>query len=230
MSFAQNHAAIVLAVIFSMTLVFIRTVVSGQTEYVFFVGNLLLAWIPYALAHILIRRTKSGPFGILAWLLSFSWLIFLPNTFYLLTDFAHLPLYGVDSFALLYQGTLEHSWLWFDLILIGACVWAGMLLGFLSVKAIHEVLLKRVSEKTAAACIVLVLTLAAIGIYLGRVARFNSWEIVSNPWGLVSYATSGAGNIQSQISFFSFVVPLAMFLVLIYFSVFGWRRGKILTP
>ena len=59
--------------------------------YWYLVWNLFLAWVPLgfvALLSVVLRRQRWS--GWLGTLLTLLWLVFLPNSFYLVSDFIHL--------------------------------------------------------------------------------------------------------------------------------------------
>ena len=78
----------------SVLLLALRRVVAGHSAYGFLHWNLFLAWLPFwfALALYLVHRgsrTSRPRFGLL-YILGFLWLLFFPNSPYIVTDFVHL--------------------------------------------------------------------------------------------------------------------------------------------
>jgi uncharacterized membrane protein len=62
--------------------------------------------------------------------------------------------------------------------------WNGLLVGFSSLFKIHRILRDTFSIKFSWAIIFSVLILSSFGVYLGRFERWNSWDIVTNPFQL----------------------------------------------
>ncbi len=98
------------------------------------------------------------------------WIIFLPNTLYLLTDIIHLHqnahrVEGVDKLVVLGQYIL--------LILLGITTY------FAAVYPAEKVAVEKVKCHRIA-FILLVNALVSFGIILGRVERVNSWYFVTN--------------------------------------------------
>ncbi len=207
------------SVILGMMLLMVRTIVSGEPRYLFLSGNLFLAWIPYAFAKLIAEKPSVQKNGALTVFLGILWLLFLPNTFYLLTDFAHL-LYDPTVIT----GEQPNQLLWFDLIILASFVWAGVLYGFTSLRSLHLLIAKKFSQEKGQLFVMAILFLSSVGVYLGRIPRFNSWDVLKNPAGIASYATSGMSNLPSHFSFFLFVIPLALLLMTIYFTVYGMAR------
>lgn len=134
--------------------------------------NLFLAFIPLVLSFYLYRR-RSMSRSILWWLGFVVFVAFLPNAPYVLTDIIHLI-----------RGTrFVSTWL-IALIFIPIHAFA-ILLGF---EAYVVALINQAYylKRQGAGYFILwseLLThaLCAIGIYLGRFRRYNSWDLVTEP-------------------------------------------------
>src|SRR3954452_2347324 len=134
----------------------------GRPAFAFLGWNLVLAWIPFVLSlGMAAVHDRDGPRPLL-WVLGAGWLLFLPNAPYILTDFIHL-------------GRVGGAPLWFDAALIGTFAAAGLGLGLASLLVVHYVVEARAGRVVGWAVAVSSLELSAIGIYLGRFPRFNSW-------------------------------------------------------
>lgn len=144
-----------------------RVVWTHSLVYAFLAWNLFLAGLPLVFAAGLrVTDKRVALFG-----LSALWLLFFPNAPYILTDLLHLqPRQNVP--------------LWFDLLLLLSAAGTGLFLGLLSLRHIHERLRASIGEKRAWLIIAAVLFLSAFGVYLGRFARWNSWDVIAAPWAL----------------------------------------------
>src|ERR1035437_3182424 len=71
------------AVIFDL----VRIILFGQTNFLYLIWNLFLAWIPYIISGFFIKKemTVGGFIPIFI-----VWLLFFPNAPYVLTDVWHL--------------------------------------------------------------------------------------------------------------------------------------------
>jgi uncharacterized membrane protein len=144
---------------------------SGSISYIFLAWNLFLAWIPFLCSALLLKAQSEQRPKILLFALFSGWLLFFPNSPYIVTDLFHLrQKQGIP--------------LWFDLVLILFFAWNGLLLGFASLFEIQRFLRSWLSARIVNVFVVLLMILCSFGIYLGRYPRWNSWDIISNPVAL----------------------------------------------
>jgi uncharacterized membrane protein len=190
---------------FSILLLAIRIIVSHRISYAFLAWNLFLAYIPLMIAnwlnrHEIIMRNK------ISILLSISvWLLFLPNSFYILTDLFHLQ-------------NLPGSRPWFDLILILSFAWNGILFGIISIWKM-EMLLKRTTGRlTSTLLIFAVMWLNAFGVYIGRFLRFNSWDIIFNPFPLFTEIFDMIINPYDYKTAWAMCLCLGCFISILYYT------------
>lgn len=142
-------------------------------DFGFMCWNLALAWLPLLFAFRLTRVLKHklwSSWEALSW--SVLWILFLPNSFYIITDFIHLQ--DVRRVDLLY-----------DAIMFTSFVYTGVLIGFTSLYLVHLQLKRRLSPTEASSWIAGVLFLSSGAIYVGRDLRWNSWDVLTNPGGLL---------------------------------------------
>jgi uncharacterized membrane protein len=142
---------------------------SQHTVYLWLLWNLFLAWVPYGLSLVTSFLHARGatrwwslvPLGV-------AWLLVFPNAPYLLTDFIHLR-------------SRQGIPLWFDAALLGLFAATGWMLGLLSLDVWKRLLEERVGRAGAWVGVALVSVLSGYGIYLGRVERWNSWDVLTEP-------------------------------------------------
>lgn len=154
----------------SGVLIVFRVFWTHHITFVFLIWNLFLAAIPMGLTLVLgltdpaTRRRWLLPVGLL-------WLLFFPNAPYILTDLLHLGEYpGVPR--------------WYDLTLILTAAWNGLMLGYASLLDMQRFVEERLGWAAGWGFSAAALMLSAYGVYLGRFLRFNSWDIVTNPFSL----------------------------------------------
>ena len=142
-------------------------------HYTYLVWNLFLAAVPLLFAIRLVavlRKKRWSDWEPIGW--SLLWLVFLPNSFYMISDFIHLKTVAADH--VLYAAVLFTSF-----------IYLGVLLGFCSLVLVHYELRRRISARVAATWIALTLLLCSFAIYIGRDLRWNSWDVIFNPAGLL---------------------------------------------
>lgn len=144
-----------------------------RLHYWYLVWNLGLAWIPFGLSvwlyNLLARKSWTDwlPLG-----LTITWLCFLPNTFYMLTDYIHVP-----------EG--DNSDITYNVVLFTSFISVSVALGFVSLALIHRELRRRLPDRTSWEIISTILLLVSLAIYVGRYLRWNTWDIITNPAGIL---------------------------------------------
>ena len=160
-----------LFIAFIVVLISIRIAYSGTRMYVFLLWNIFLAGIP-----LLVTRYLSNNKITTKWkqiFLLFVWLLFFPNALYIITDLVHLQKASIVP-------------KWFDAILVFSSAIVGLLMAFASLLKVEQFLNQQFSKKKVAVFIILFLFLGSFGVYLGRFLRWNSWNIINDPFSLLS--------------------------------------------
>jgi len=135
--------------------------------------NLFLAFIPFALSVWLFRRTSQSR-SILWWVGFLVFIAFLPNAPYLLTDIIHL----IHAIRTNYS-----VWI-ITLVLIPQhllAILAGFEAYIVSLINLGYYLHRQGARKFIIWAELMTHALSAVGIYLGRFKRFNSWDLVTQP-------------------------------------------------
>ena len=141
--------------------------------YDYLLWNLMLAWVPLALGLWLVRVLKSKLWS--SWeglIVSLLWIGFLPNSFYMVSDFIHIQ--DVQTVDVLY-----------DAVMFTSFIFTSVILGFSSLYLVHGEFRKRFSARASSGLIAVILLLCSFAIYIGRDLRWNSWDIMPNPTGLL---------------------------------------------
>lgn len=166
-------ASIALLCLVSIVLLVARIIASDSMRYVFLLWNLVLAAIPLVIAVGLTQRIQR--YGWLAWeqlALTAVFLVFLPNSFYLVTDFIHLRQNSEASLI-------------YDVVLLASFMWSGLALGYSAIYLVHRQLVRRLPERTTMLLVAGVLLAVSFAIYLGRFSRWNTWDVLLQPAGLL---------------------------------------------
>lgn len=147
----------------SFGLIVLRVMVTKQIGFLFLVWNLFLAFIPFFISSWLYlfkhRFTKITMLPFVA-----LWLLFFPNAPYIITDIIHL--HPDKSFNY-----------WYNLLIVVSTAWNAFILGLLSLNDIQNLIADKFNKHAAWLFSITSLFLGAFGIYLGRILRWNSWDL-----------------------------------------------------
>ena len=191
---------------FCNTLLIYRIVKSDGLSYIFLAWNLFLALIPWWISSYLKKKEelnfKHFPLLVL-------WLLFLPNSPYILTDLFHLR--PRDPFPL-----------WFDLVLILSFALIGMVVFLRSLKDMFGVLQKYVSPLFMTIVTPFVFWLISFGLYLGRYLRFNSWNVVNHPFRVVRQSF----GILLEKDTIGFTCIFSVFMWFLYFIITQMNQNE----
>lgn len=183
----------------------------GFGVYSYVLINLLLAWLPVVFAWLLVQELKLRRWG--SWqciVLSLLWVVFLPNAWYVLTDYIHIQAFGQPGRV-------------YDILMFSALSLSGMALGFASLCLVHKELIKRYGQVWSALWVGVVIFASSFAIYLGRELRWNTWDIIRDPSGLAITVSDRVvspldypGTLSITLLFFVFLstVYIAVWLVL----------------
>jgi uncharacterized membrane protein len=182
----------------------VAAVTQHRMHEVYLIWNLFLAWLPLLFAVLLARMLKRKAWS--SWeglLLTFLWLVFLPNSFYMVSDFIHLR--EVPESAVLY-----------DAVMFASFIFCGATFGFLSLFLVHGQLRRRMSRRRTTATLGTILLLCSFAIYLGRNLRWNSWDILINPAGLLFDVSDRVLHPLAHRQTFSITLSFFVMLVTLY--------------
>jgi uncharacterized membrane protein len=200
------HDWLLLSSGFSCLLLLARMVVTGSIEYIFLPWNLFLAFVPYWITQWMTNNISSIENKWKLLLAATVWLLFIPNSFYIITDLFHLT--HVDTAPK-----------WFDLLLIFSFAWNGIIAGVLSLRRVEQIATVIKGKKFSVLLVFGVMWLSAFGIYIGRFLRFNSWDVVTDPFSLASEIIGMVLNPFHNGYAWGMTVCYAVFMTLLYFTI-----------
>lgn len=198
----------------TLLLFILRSAESQTDRYWFLIWNLFLAWLPLLFAWLLVNRLRASPW--LSWQnvgLSLLWLGFLPNSFYLTTDLIHL--HETGEVSLLY-----------DIVMFCSFIFNAYIAGFMSLYLVHRELVRRFAYWKAYFGIAGVLLACGFAIYLGRSLRWNSWDVLINPAGILFDLSDRVVNPAAHPQ--SFVTTVTFFLLLMSTYAVIWELARAL--
>jgi len=194
---------------FTLLLLVVRVTLTGEPVYLFLAWNLFLAWVPYAVSQKLIPATNR-------WQILFltgTWLLFLPNAPYIITDFLHLKQRPPIPY-------------WYDILLLFSAALNGLLLGLLSLLTAEKFLAGRFGNRISGLIIPGSFFLCAFGIYLGRFLRWNSWDIITNPGEIATDILERVFNPFDHIGTWSVTLLFGSFFYVFYYSIKNFIKHK----
>jgi uncharacterized membrane protein len=177
-------------------LLMIRIYKTGSNLGLFLAWNLFLAITPIVFIYLAKKLHDSFGFNTISKKVSIVglmtlWLLFFPNSPYIITDLMHLS-------------HLPKHLLWFDSVGIFLTALTGLVVGLYSMLN-FQVLAKKIFGHLVSWFLVICSAfLSGFGLYLGRFARFNSWDLFTNPTYLVKQSlieTSNPLAIQTTMVF-----------------------------
>ena len=173
---------------------------TGDAQYRNLIWNMLLALIPLVLSTTVLQACKNRP--IISAALSIPWLLFLPNSFYVVTDLIHLGslnFYAIDQTAqsLQYAQSLDS---YLVLFTIFSASILGIIIGVASIVDFRNLLKNyKIPRPVITTALILIFALTGYGLYLGRFLRLNSWDVIY-PHKIILAITQNFTPFSLQIS------------------------------
>lgn len=205
----KQNTAIWLVSIASIALLLLRVKITHSTFLLFLIWNLLLAIIPYILSSNILENffKKNKKFQNAVSI--FTWFLFIPNSFYILTDFTHLHYTTGFQFGL-------------DMLIISCFSSAGFYAGLLSIHQIHKLSIAKYGNQIGHFFIMAISFLSAFGIYLGRILRFNSWDILSKPMQLAYHSIHSLFSLETII----YTFQIGTIILISYYIFYYWKQNN----
>jgi uncharacterized membrane protein len=144
------------------------------------------------------------------------WLLFLPNAPYVVTDLKYIN--GFSGASALY-----------NVVLLASAAWTGLFLGLTSLFLMHAVARRLVGSFNAWALVVGAVALSSFGIYLGRVQRWNSWDVFTRPGSLFGSLASGLLDPLSHPYPIAVTILFTSFLLASYLVFYSFARRSSLV-
>jgi len=189
-----------------------RVAWTGTPLLTFLPWNLFLAWVPFLLALAtdgLAARVPPGK-GCLVPPMAL-WLLFLPNAPYILTDVVHLSASPLNVLT-------------FDagLILLFAAI--ALALGLRSLAIMHRLVEVRIGRTAAWAFVGVVALLTGTGVWMGRVVRLNSWDVLVDPFDVARRTLAALETPRAWVGVAVFSFAFGVALLLLHRGPQGRRR------
>lgn len=207
--FAMLFATAVCFVLVFMRVLAAEGLYEGFRRHAGLMWNLLLAWLPLIFALLACDEWNGGTRRTWRFMgFAAGWLLFAPNAPYIFTDLVHISVMFTKHY-------------WVDLAMILACALTGLMLWFVSLYLMQAIVAKKFGGATGWGFVAAMAGLSSLGIYLGRFARFNSWDVVTKPTevyqGISSWVTSAMSNKPNM----AFAISFAGFLFIAYLMLYA---------
>jgi uncharacterized membrane protein len=198
----------------------IGAISNDNLDLFYLVWNLALAWIPLFLALLLERNLRVRLWsGWMPLAITLLWLGFLPNSFYVLSDFVHLT-------------EVPRVDIVFDVAMFASFGLNGLVLGYLSLFLVHSELRKRLSARITGALVGGVLLISSFAIYIGRDLRWNTWDVIFSPASLLFDVSDRLLNVgahpQVVSTTLSFFILLSSIYIVVLYTLRALRQQKSL--
>ncbi len=195
-------ASLVAGIVFA-----VRVYLSHSFNYSNLVWNLILAWIPYLISLFAAALRSGVRQTAQAWLLlvpfACAWLLFFPNAPYIVTDFYHLQLrYPIP--------------LWFDIGLICLYAFTGCFLAVASLRTMQALFRPMVGRFLSWVGVTVAIGVSAVGVYLGRFGRWNSWDFLTSPKTILKEIAQPALAPRQNLGFVGFTLLFTALLFILY--------------
>jgi len=167
--------------------------------------NLFLAWIPIFIVLWLENKVKIK--ALQQWEVltaSLIWLLFFPNSPYIITDLVHLQ-------------SLSGNTYWHYQIMIFTYAFVSLACGLLSLYWIQKVWTQVFSLNWSNIFTLGAIVLSGYGIFLGRIERWNSWDFFVHPFSLLKHMIYSIKNPTAILMTFEF----SLFIGLAYWMFYS---------
>ncbi len=189
---------------FIAMMIAVRSYYTGSILFLFLVWNIFLAWIPFTISSLFSKLDDKPKWKQI--LIFCCWLAFFPNALYIVTDLIHLDI----------ESKVPK---WFDAVLLFSASVAGLMMAFISLYRVEKFFQKKVHKKFHSVSIIIILFFASFGVYLGRFLRWNSWDIISNPFQLLLSIGHRIVSPFDHLQTWTVTGTLTIFFYLLYIAV-----------
>lgn len=186
---------------------------SYENDFAYMIWNLFLAWVALGLT-LFLERTLHRTYwsSWFALLITTVWIVFLPNTFYMITDFIHVKELSTEDLV-------------YGAFMFSSFIFNAVILGIISIYIVHQELLKRLHARTAGLLVGGIILLCSFAMYIGRELRWNSWDIVANPSSLLFDVTDRLLNAREHPHMIA--VTLGFFALVASTYAVVWQMARV---
>jgi uncharacterized membrane protein len=192
-----------------------RVAWSKEYGYIFMIWNLILGLIPLYTSRILYRAYPKP--SITSFIPFIVTVLFLPNAPYVITDLIHL--HPHDNIPL-----------WYDSLLLFTFAMTGLSWGLYCVRYIHKWLALWMPTKMVWISLTLIQLASGFGIFLGRVHRLNSWNIINRPYKLIELILHSFTQKECLFMSLSFGTMLMILYIILHLTIQYLKQQHYVIP
>lgn len=181
---------------------------SADYGWYYIIWNYFLAAIPVFFALFAKEFAARGK-KFLMFCFSFLWILFFPNSPYMITDLKYISNVGINLWDSTQAGENIVTWLY--LLTIVVSVFCGVLVGLLSLFEMHSLIKTKFNGFVCWLFVILVCAISSFGIYIGRFSRVNSWDILQ-PIHLVEESIKYFGDFTLWFVFIFTAITLLIYI------------------
>lgn len=176
--------------------------------------NLFLAIVPFLFGYFINylqkkeRAFKYGHKAYYAFIAFFMWLIFVPNTAYLITDMRHITGFCPSNY---YDVCIENSWM---ILFFFSYSVIGWVLFVYAINQMRGALFKTKNNFCARYFAAAIIPIITLGVMMGLIDRYNSWNLFLSP---LFFLHDGLKYFAEGIYFKNYII-ITFFLYILYFS------------
>jgi uncharacterized membrane protein len=180
--------------------------------------NLTLAFVPAVLAVVLFGRARARH-GYGWWLGVVTFVLFLPNAPYVVTDLVHLrgDVLATRSDVIVLAGVLP---------MYAGFVFAGFLAYVVSLDLLRAEVRRRRPSIDGPWLELGVHAVCSLGIVLGRIARLNSWDVATTPVGTLERALTTLSWRGAPFAFVCVFVAVTLTYAVVHALTTSFLRRK----
>lgn len=189
-------------------------------DYTYLIWNFILAAIPATMIYLYRYRHSRRFHTVLCAVVALIWLAFLPNTFYLLTEFTHLnpnvvvnlPGNYVTRGIITYgRGSALYN---LDTLIMLVTTIFGAYAGSVALFDGFSELKRRTTKRRARGLFAALVVIVALGTYIGRYGRWNSWDILVHPGSIISGFVAQLTHFATLERFLLFIGTMILFEII----------------
>ncbi len=206
----------------------LKFVLTEHIGYLSLMWDVFLAWLSVPLTVLLVYAVRTQRQWWQQVLAFFAWLVVLPNSFYLVTNFYHIARINgsyIGRDTKMSDLTVEQALaVNIDIVALLLLWVVGTLVGLHAVRAAHRVCVSRFGRKRATVIVGVLLFGSSFGIYVGRFLRWNSWDAIYRSSDVIGSFTDIIVSPSQHLEAYGITFLLSVYLLILYAGFVYWSE------